>query len=198
MKKKGSFSYVYIYIFFLVIIIGLLYYQSYKSKNINENFISAKINNSEQNNNDKVNLSCEVSDGNVYNCKSFKEKTITVKQNYPPLKYDKGIGPIISRGEVKFKTVFDKVPTVFCNPMLEAPKNNPTLTKDDSEKIPIVNISVYNVSEGGFNYVKNKVMKSGEDLNNIPVMLEDDKTKFSWLAISDPAKNPYQEVNSNT
>lgn len=198
MKKKGSFSYVYIYIFFLLFIIGLLYYQGYKSKNINESFISRKINNSDENDINKVNLSCEVGDGNVYNCKSFKEKTITVKQNYPPLKYDKGIGPITSRGEIKFKTVFDKVPTIFCNPMLDAPKNNPTLTKDDSEKIPIVNISVYNVSEGGFNYVKNKVMKSGEDLNNIPVMSEDDKTKFSWLAISDPAKNPFQEVNSNT
>ena len=197
MKKKGSFSYVYFYIFFLVIIIGLIYYQSFKSKNINENFISNKINNKDNDNN-KVNLSCEVGDGNVYNCKSFKEKTITVKQNYPPLKYDKGIGPITSRGEVKFKTMFEEVPTVFCNPMLDAPKNNPTLTKEDSEKIPIVNISVYNVSEGGFNYIKNKVMKSGEDLNNIPVMSEDDKTKFSWLAISDPPKNPYQKVNSNT
>ena len=194
MKNQSS---LYLYLILLFIILVIIYIYGKKSKNIYESFTNLYgINENYQNKKDDVNLSCKVGENNVYNCKPYMAKTkiTTIHKNYPAVTFDKGIGPVSSSGIIKFNKKFDVVPYIFCNPILESKKS--ALSKDEADEIPLVNITVYNVTKQGFMYIKNKTESSGDDFNGIPKISEDNKTKFHWLAISDPPKNPTQKVNS--
>ena len=194
MKNQSS---LYLYLILLFIILVVIYIYGIKSKNVYESFRNSysKIENY-QNQKNEVNLSCQVGENNVYNCKSYvgKTKITTIHKNYPALTFDKGIGPVSSSGVIKFNKTFDEIPYIFCNPILESKKS--TLSKDEAEEIPLINVTVYNITKQGFRYIKNKTERSGDDFNGIPKISEDNKTKFHWLAISDPPKNPTQKVNS--
>lgn len=186
-------SSLYLYLILILITLIFIYIYGRKSKNIYESFRNIE---NYQNNKQEVNLSCDVDQNNVYNCKPYMAKTkiTTITKNYPVATFDKGIGPISSSGIVKFNKKFHEIPYIFCNPILEY--QNSTLSKEKIEEIPLVNIAVYNITNEGFRYIKNKTESSGDDFNGIPKISEDNKTKFHWLAISDPPKNPTQKVNS--
>lgn len=194
MKNQSS---LYLYLILLFIILVVIYIYGKKSKNVYESFQNSYENiENYENKKQEVNLSCEVGENNVYNCKPYMAKTkiTTIIKNYPAATFDKGIGSESSSGIIKFNKTFDEVPYIFCNPILDY--QNSTLSKEKAEEIPLVNITVYNITKEGFRYIKNKTESSGDDYNGIPKISEDNKTKFHWLAISDPPKNPTQKVNS--
>lgn len=194
MENQSS-LYVYLILLFITLVIIFIY--GIKSKNIYESFRNSyKEIENYQNKKDEVNLSCQIGENNVYNCKSYvgKKEITTIHKYYPTLTHDKGIGELNSEGFIKFNKTFNKIPFVFCNPILEYQKS--PLNKDKVEEMPLVNITVYNITKEGFRYIKNRTERSGDDFNGIPKISEDNKTKFHWLAISDPPKNPTQQVNS--
>ena len=190
MKNQSS---LYLYLILISITIVIIYIYGKKSKNVYESFRNIE---NYENKKQEVNLSCDVDQNNVYNCKPYMAKTKIIKiiKNYPAATFDKGIGPTSSSGIVKFNKIFPEIPYVFCNPILEY--QNSTLSKEKIEEIPLVNITVYNITNKGFRYIKNKTESSGDDFNGIPKISADNKTKFHWLAISDPPKNPTQKVNT--
>ena len=200
--KKEKFSYLYIYLFLLLCVISLIYYQSIKSKDINENFISEAIQKAQEDQKkeeSKVNLSCVLEKDGKYNCTKYTPETIVknVQVNYPPLKYDVGTGPSASSGMVKFKTKFESVPRVYCTPISTTipidPSTGKLLKKDDQNDIQSINITVFNVTESGFYYLKSKV-STKKEFNGLTSLGKDDQSIFSWLAMTEPPKNPSESL----
>ena len=172
MKNKFSCTYYYLIIIILLFILLIILKQlNFKQKNLNE-FLIDKFEN-------KVNLSCDKSSDNKYNCKSFQSKTIIKNINYPQLVYETGISPLNYKGEIKFKKKFKEIPTVYTQSIYK--------TSDDIDIN--TDVTIYDISMNGFKYKKTIMIPDSE--TGLLTMDEDKKSKFNWLALTKPA-NPIE------
>jgi len=177
----------FIYIFLLIIFIILLFVLNHQSNKINESFINSNKNhetfiNPNKNHetfinpiktletfiNQKINLSCDVDNNNVYNCKPLDGSQV-------PIHYETGVGLSNTSGTIQFKKEFNKIPSVFATPLLEI--TNPIYTSTTS-------INIYNITTNGFSYVKNQIENGvDEEFSEITSLNKDNLSKFNWMAI---------------